>query len=38
MYIPLTDLADEGVDHLDVANSDGGDEVGNDSKDNPRFY
>jgi hypothetical protein len=38
IYIPLTDLADEEVDHLDVANSDGDNEVGNDSEDNPGFY
>jgi hypothetical protein len=37
MYIPLIDLANEEVNHLDVANSNGNNEVGNNFEDNPSF-
>jgi hypothetical protein len=38
MFVPLNDLADEDVDRMDVINSDGDDEGGNESGDNPGFY
>jgi hypothetical protein len=38
MYMPLTDLTDEDVNHLDVINSNGDDEARNESGDNLGFY